>query len=155
VVNRLNRRLVTSVTLPIQIAGLGLLAAAPSVATVYVGCALFGLGVGNVTTLPGLILAVEWPPERVRRLVGLVVGINQFTFAFGPSLVGVAHDWSAGYAAALAACMALEGLAAVIVLLGPGRVPSPAPPRGRCPDARSPAADFTSRLRRGLRRSSE
>ena len=74
-------------TLVVQIAGLTLLAWAPSAVRVYAGCALFGLGVGNLTTLPGLILAVEWPRERFSALVGLVVGINQFTFAFGPSLV--------------------------------------------------------------------
>src|SRR6266849_5791263 len=86
VVDRLNRRLVASATLAIQIIGLALLAWAASAVSVYAGCALFGLGVGNLTTLPGLILAVEWPRERFSALVGLVVGINQFTFAFGPSL---------------------------------------------------------------------
>src|SRR5439155_4478268 len=93
VVARVNRRLVSSATLVIQIFGLAWLAWAPSAAGVYAGCALFGLGVGNLTTLPGLILAVEWPRERFGALVGLVVGINQFTFAFGPSLVGVVRDW--------------------------------------------------------------
>jgi cyanate permease len=120
-VDRLNRRLVSSVTLLIQIVGLGLLAWKPSPAVVYAGCALFGLGVGNLTTLPGLILAVEWPREAFSALVGLVVGINQFTFAFGPSLVGVVRDWSGAYDLALVACMALQALAAILVALGPGR----------------------------------
>jgi cyanate permease len=79
------------------------------------------LGVGNLTTLPGLILAVEWPREAFSALVGLVVGINQFTFAFGPSLVGVVRDWSGAYDLALAACMTLQALAAILVALGPGR----------------------------------
>ena len=72
------------------------------------GCALFGLEVGNLTTLPGLVLAVEWPRERFSTLVGLAVGINQLTFAFGPSLVGVLRDWSGEYGAALGACMVLR-----------------------------------------------
>ena len=67
VVDRLNRRLVASGTLVIQIAGLSLLAWAPSAVVVYAGCALFGMGVGNLTTLPGLILAVEWPRAAVQR----------------------------------------------------------------------------------------
>src|SRR5207247_2387714 len=86
-------------------------------------CALFGLGVGNLTTLPGLILAVEWPRERFSALVGLAVAINQFTFAFGPSLVGVIRDRVGGDALALAACATLQALAAVMILLGPGRPP--------------------------------
>ena len=96
-VDRLNRRLVASATLVVQIAGLALLASTPSTVRVYAGCALFGLGVGNLTTLPGLILAVEWSRERFSGLVGLVVGINQFTFAFGPSLVGILRDRAGTY----------------------------------------------------------
>ena len=87
VVDRLNRRVVSAVTLVVQMTGVGLLAAATAPATLYAGCALFGLGVGNMTTLPGLILAVEWPRERFSALVGLVA-INQFTFAFRRMLVG-------------------------------------------------------------------
>ena len=118
VVDRLNRRVVASVTLVIQIVGLALLTRAPSPVGVYAGCALFGLGVGNLTTLPGLILAVEWPRERFSALVGLAVGINQFTFAFGPSLVGLLRDWTGAYGPALGACMAMQAMAAAIILLG-------------------------------------
>ena len=121
VVDRLDRRLVSSVTLAVQIVGLALLASASAPTVVYAGCALFGLGVRNLTTLPGLILAIEWPRERFSVLVGLVVGINQFTFAFGPSLVGVLRDWSGGYGSALGACAALQAIAAALVVLGPGR----------------------------------
>jgi MFS family permease len=124
VVDRLNRRIVASTTLVIQIAGLTLLGWAPSALCVYAGCALFGLGVGNLTTLPGLILAVEWPRDRFSALIGLVVGINQFTFAFGPSLVGVLRDWAGNYAVALGACTALQAVAAAMILLGPGGRPA-------------------------------
>jgi len=121
VVDRVNRRAVASTTLVVQILGLGVLATASSAAPVYAGCVLFGFGVGNLTTLPGLILAVEWPRERFATLVGLVVGINQFTFAFGPSLVGVLRDWAGSYVLALCTCAALEAAAAAMILLGPGR----------------------------------
>ncbi len=67
-----------------------------------------------------LILAVEWPRERFGSLVGLVVGINQFTCAFGPSLVGVVRDWVGAYGPALAACTVLQAVAAIMILLGPG-----------------------------------
>ena len=132
VVDRLNRRLVASATLVVQIIGVTLLAWAPSVGVVYAGCALFGLGVGNLTTLPRLILAVEWPRERFGALVALVVGINQFTFAFGPSLVGVLRDWTGTYGPALGACAALQAVAAATILLGPRRPPPGAPALGAC-----------------------
>src|SRR5262245_5436443 len=120
VVDRLNRRVVASATLIVQLTGLALLAREPSPASVYAGCALFGLGVGNLTTLPGLILAVEWPRERFSVLVGLAVGINQLTFAFGPSLVGVLRDRAGTYGAALWACALLQAISAALILLGPG-----------------------------------
>jgi cyanate permease len=89
-------------------------------ALVYAGCALFGVGVGNLTMLPGLILGVEWRRERFAALVGLVVGVNQFAFAFGPSLVGVLHDRAGGDGPALLACATLQAIAAVTILFGPG-----------------------------------
>jgi MFS family permease len=124
IVDRLNRRFVASATLVVQLLGVAILALsidghAQSSAALYVACALFGLGVGNMTTLPGLILAVEWPRERFNALIGLVVGINQFTFAFGPSLVGIVRDVTGHYGPALLLCIALELLAAALVLRGP------------------------------------
>ncbi len=121
VVDRVSPRRAALVTLLVQIAGLAVLASARSSVGVYAGCLCFGLGVGNLTTLPGLILAREWPRERFGALVALVVGINQFTFAFGPWLVGLLRDWSGGYGAAIAACMAVQALAAALVALGPRR----------------------------------
>jgi len=53
-----------------------------------------------------------------------VVGINQFTFAFGPSLVGVLRDWTGTYGLALMACAALQLVAAALIALGPGRAQS-------------------------------
>jgi cyanate permease len=100
---------------------LGAGGSARAVSLTTAGCGLFGLGVGNLATLPGLILAVECPRERFAGLVSLAVGIHQFTFAFGPSLVGVLRDLTGGYTTALAACMTLEALGALLVLLGPGR----------------------------------
>ena len=52
----------------------------------YLGCALFGLGVGNTTSLPGLLVQQEFPKQHFARIVSIVVAINQFSFAFGPSL---------------------------------------------------------------------
>src|SRR5262245_34679026 len=120
VVDRLDRRRVASATLIVQLTGLALLAREPSPASVYAGCTLFGLGVGNMTTLPGLILAVEWPRERFSVLVGLAVGINQLTFAFGPSLVGVVRDRAGAYGAAVGPCGLPTALSAALILLGPG-----------------------------------
>ena len=128
VIDRFDPRLATSLTLAVQIAGVGLLAIAGSPAGLYSGSILFGLGVGNLVTLPSLILQREWPREHFATLISLSLAINQVTFAFGPAVMGVVRDWSGAYTAALMLCAALQALAAVWVLRRPH---APAPQVGR------------------------
>jgi hypothetical protein len=68
-----------------------LLVWAPASAVVYARCALFGLGVENLTTLLGIIVAVEWPRERFSALVqhraqasfqGVVTRVHVSCFAY-------------------------------------------------------------------------
>jgi hypothetical protein len=49
---------------------------------------VFGLGVGNATSLPGLLVRQEFTKQHFARIVSLIVAINQFSLAFGPSLLG-------------------------------------------------------------------
>jgi len=48
-----------------------------------------------------------------------------FSFAFGPSLLGVIRDGAGAYGPALGVCVALPAVAAAIIMLGPGRAPPP------------------------------
>jgi MFS family permease len=80
------------------------------------GCALFGLGAGNLVSLPALIVQREFPSRDFARIVSMIVAINQFTFAFGPALLGRLQQPDGGYTPALFACLAMELLGAVIVL---------------------------------------
>jgi MFS family permease len=68
--------------------GMAILATAIAPAMLYLGCGLFGLGVGNTTSLPGLLVQQTFPKQHFARIVSLVVAINQFSFAFGPTLLG-------------------------------------------------------------------
>ncbi len=64
-------------------------------------CALFGFSVGNLITLPALIVQREFDPRSFGVLVSLITAIDQVTYAFGPA-------WSA--------CCAIFGKLAVAVL---------------------------------------
>jgi cyanate permease len=75
--------------------------------------------VGNVITFPSLIVQHEFPAAAFGMLMGLSTGISQFTYAFGPGLLGLVRDATGGYGAALAVCIALNLIAAVIVLRPP------------------------------------
>lgn len=116
-VDRIDRRRAASGNFALQALAVFAMIRWPSVPVLYLGCVIFGLGVGNMTTFPSLIVQVEYPKEHFRRVVSLVVAINQFTFAFGPALLGWARDRWGSYSVALGLCLVCEVAAAVIVLL--------------------------------------
>jgi len=100
----------------VQIAGIGLLASNASAAMLYLGCVLFGAGVGNVVSLPGLIVQREFHKQHFSRVISLIAAINQFTFAFGPGLVGYLQRAEGSYTVALVACLVVQATAAIIVV---------------------------------------
>ena len=116
VVDRYNRRVVASLNFGMQALGIATLATATEASMLYLGCLLVGAGVGNASSLPGLIVQQEFPKQHFARIVSLVVAINQFSFAFGPTLVAQLRRASGGYTAALLVGVAMEIAAAIIVL---------------------------------------
>ena len=119
VVDRIDRRLATAIVLVVQIAGMAVLLSSAAVPALYLGCVLFGFGVGNLITLPGLIVQKEFPRRDFARAVSLNVAITQLVAAIGPSLLGVLHDLSGSYRSSLIACLVLQAAAALLVLVRP------------------------------------
>ncbi len=116
-IDRVDRRVASACNFAVQALAVFAMIRWPSVPVLYVGCALFGLGVGNMTTFPSLIVQVEYPKAHFRRVVSLIVAINQFTFAFGPALLGWARDRWGSYSVALGLCVVCQAAAALIVVL--------------------------------------
>ena len=81
-------------------------------------CAIFGFTVGNLITLPPLIIHREFDVGAFTVVMGLSTAASGIVGALGPGLVGLARSWSDGYAVALALCIMLELIAAAIVLFG-------------------------------------
>jgi cyanate permease len=104
-----------------------------NVVALFVACGVFGLSIGNMITLPALIIQREFDPASFGMLVGLSTAIGQFTCVFGPALLGLVRDLSGGYTASLAVCMVLDIVAAASVLI----------PRGRTRGQRSDPAQQT------------
>jgi cyanate permease len=86
------------------------------VTVLFIGCAVFGLTVGNIITLPAVVIQREFEASSFGLLVGLSTAIGQFTCVVGPALLGLLRDLAGGYAASLALCIALEIVAAVMIL---------------------------------------
>lgn len=119
IVDRVDRRKAACANFAVQIAAMTVLLATSSVAGLYAGCILFGLGVGNLITLPGLIVQREFPRRDFARAVSLNVAITQLAAATGPSLLGLLHDLSGSYRSSLIACLVLQAGAAGLILVRP------------------------------------
>jgi len=117
--NWLNQRLASALSLASQAAALAVMTQTTDAETLLYACAVYGFSVGNVITFPALIVQREFEPAAFGMLIGLSTGISQFTYAFGPGLLGVVRDATGGYTAALAVCIALNLTAAAIVLRRP------------------------------------
>jgi len=87
-----------------------------------IGCFLYGLSLGNMVTIPGLIVQQEFAAAHFARVVSLVVAINQFTFAFGPGLLGWLRQAEGDYRVGFLACLAMQ-LAAALIVMAPRLVP--------------------------------
>jgi MFS family permease len=121
ILDRFNRRAVASLNFVVQALGVGILATSTEESALYLGCLLFGVGVGNATSLPGLIVQQEFPKHHFARAVSLIVAINQFSFAFGPTLLAQLQHAEGTYTVALLVCLVME-IAAAIVVLSPAVV---------------------------------
>ena len=123
-----DRRLVACASYAAQLAGSIVLiaAAGTSVPLLLLGVVLFGVGFGNATSLPPLIAQVEFVKDDVQRVVALIVGIAQGSYAFAPAAFGLIRELApdaagaaSGAAPALFAAAALvQGLAIAAFLAG-------------------------------------
>ena len=84
-------------------------------------CVVFGLSAGNLLTLPSLVIQREFEAASFGMLVGLSWAVSQFTYAFGPGLLGVIRDVTGNYTAPLILCAALDLAAAALILLRPAK----------------------------------
>jgi MFS family permease len=125
VIDRLNQRMVSAASFISQTFAILLLLNTDSPAMMFIGCAIFGFSVGNLITFPSLIIFREFGAASFGMLVGLSVAINQVIYAFGPGVVGWLRDFSGSYTASWIFCMAMQCLAAAIILI-PFRKAAPA-----------------------------
>lgn len=117
VIDRLNQRVVSAVSFVSQAIALLIMMNSDNVVVLFLACALFGFSVGNLITLPSLIIFKEFGAASFGLLVGLSVAINGVIYAFGPGAVGWLRDFSGTYTVSFTMCIALQLLAAVIILI--------------------------------------
>ena len=118
VIDRLNQRLASALSFVSQAAALAVVINFHDAWLLIAACAVFGFSVGNVITLPSLIVQREFEPRAFGVLISLITAINQVTFAFGPGAIGVLRDLSGSYTLPFYGCIALELVAAALIMIG-------------------------------------
>jgi cyanate permease len=121
-----DRRYAAAINFAVQIGGVLLLTFSSGWVGLTFGCILFGLGIGNLTSFPPLIVQKEFDREDVVTAVALVIAINQGVFAFAPAIIGALRDTTANYQLPFALIAVVQLLAGIIILLG--RSPKLNPP---------------------------
>ena len=116
VIDRLNQRKASAVSFASQAVALLIMINARNEATVFFASALFGFSVGNVITLPALIIQREFDPRSFGVLVSLTGAIGQCFNAFGPGVIGLLRDASGSYALPFYGCIGLELAAAALIM---------------------------------------
>jgi len=131
VVDRFDPRLVAAVSIVSQAAALLVIRQTDTVPIILAACAAFGFSVGNLITLPPLIIHREFSGGSFVVVMGLSTAISGTIGALGPGLIGVIRGWSSDYDAALLVCIVLELVAAAIVARRGFLIAQPATPEGR------------------------
>ena len=117
VIDRLNQRLASALSFLSQALALAVLINIRNEWVLIAACAVFGFSVGNLITLPSLIVQREFDARSFGVLISLLTAINQITYAFGPGVIGVLRDLSGGYTLPFYGCIALEVIAAMLVMV--------------------------------------
>jgi len=117
VIDRLNQRLASSLSFVSQAIALFIVINVHNDYALIAACALFGFSVGNLITLPALIVQREFDPRSFGVLISLITAINQITYAFGPGVIGLLRDLSGSYTLPFYGCIAVELTAAVLVMI--------------------------------------
>ena len=116
VIDRMNQRLASALSFVSQALALAVVVHVHNEAALMAACALFGFSVGNLITLPALIVQREFDPRSFGVLISLITAINQVTYAFGPGVVGLLRDASGSYALPFYVCIGVELTAAVLIM---------------------------------------
>lgn len=130
-----DRRVAAALNFAVQVAGSAVLVIADGApALLLFGCVLFGLGIGNLVSLPPLIAQRELLRADVGRVVALVTAVNQAVFAFAPAVLGALRDLSGWSGAPILFALCVQVAAALVVLAGrPGQAERALPSRALPP----------------------
>ena len=116
--DHVDARATSSVVLIIAAISFGALAATDNPLLLIGASILFGLTVGNVTTLSPIIVRREFGAAAFGPVYGVASCAIQLVTALGPGLFGLLHDSSGSYRTPLLVAAAIDLIAAIVISHG-------------------------------------
>jgi predicted MFS family arabinose efflux permease len=116
-IDRLNQRLASALSFVSQALALAVVINCRNETLLIAACAVFGFSVGNLITLPSLIVQREFDARSFGVLISLLTAITQVTYAFGPGVIGALRDLSGSYTLPFCGCIVLELAAAALIMI--------------------------------------
>jgi len=119
--DRVNVRHVSAMVLLTAGLGMSIIGTADSVTIIIVGVLVFGFNVGNLTTLPALIVRREFGALSFGRIFGITGTFMQLISSFGPATFGLLRDLTSSYSTPLYLAAILLSLSALVIMRGEWR----------------------------------
>jgi predicted MFS family arabinose efflux permease len=119
IADRVDPRRAAALTIISQAVALSVIGFSNSATALLMACALFGFSIGNLITLPALVIQREFPPAAFGTVLGLSMGIAGVINACGPAAMGLLRDLSGGYATPIAIGVAMQLVAAIAIIAAP------------------------------------
>ncbi|CAN5437058.1 MFS transporter [soil metagenome] len=116
-VDRVNPRRVAAVSIFSQAVALLVIGQSSDREALLLACAVFGFSIGNLITLPALIVQHEFAASAFSVVLGLSMGVSGVINACGPAAMGVLRDLTGGYATPILVGVAIQFSAALAVLV--------------------------------------
>lgn len=119
VADRIHPRRAAAVSILSQAAALSVMGWSTSTTGLFVACAVFGFSMGNLITLPALIVQREFPSGAFSMVLGLSMGVAGVINACGPAAMGLLRDATGGYPTPIFIGVGIQVVSALAVLTAP------------------------------------
>ena len=121
-VDRINPRRAAALSILSQAAALIIIGQSGDRDALFIACAVFGFSIGNLITLPALIVQREFAPGGFSVVLGLSMGVTGVANAFGPAAMGFLRDATGSYTTPVLVGVFIHVVAAFAMLLKPSIV---------------------------------
>lgn len=119
VADPIDPRRATAASIISQAAAFGLLALSSGTIELVVASAVFGFSMGNLITLPALIVQREFPADAFGTVLRLSMAIAGVINACGPAAMGLLRDLTGSYGTPIMIGIAIQLASAAVVLFAP------------------------------------